>query len=170
MCKAPKEPGVSEKHAELLRLAADLGTEFASLPVSCFEDVQKARAILDDVGSGTKLIAKIDSAAGLMNIDDIAVASDGILLDRGALGWEITPAKLALAQNLVTTKANLEGKLVLTSSEFLQSMLSNPRPTRAEMTDVANAVFQGSGALVLGEETSKGAFPAMSVRTMCDIV
>ncbi|MEW5302336.1 MAG: hypothetical protein WDW36_005135 [Sanguina aurantia] len=134
-------------------------------------DVLDVRAYLDDNGGeDVRIISKIETAEGLRQVDDIIDASDGVLLARGNLGVVIGPEKVALAQALVTTKSNIAGKPVMIARQMLESMVSNPRPTRAEMTDVANAVLDGAHCIVLSSETALGAFPVESLSTACDIV
>lgn len=115
------------------------------------------------------IIAKIGCASGLKALDGIIESADAILIDRSNLGRELSPEKIPLVQNVITTKVNLAGKVVITASEFLLSMLDNPRPTRAEMTDIANAVFQSTDAVMLDAETAIGAFPPECISTICDI-
>ncbi|KAG2495346.1 hypothetical protein HYH03_006615 [Edaphochlamys debaryana] len=139
--------------------------------VQSADDVKFIRKVLDDGGGyNVKIISKIESTAGLINYDAILAESDGIMVARGDLAMEIPSEKVALAQKMMITKANIAGKFVITATQMLESMISAPLPTRAEMTDVANAVFDGTDAVMLSGETANGAFPDKALSTMCAIV
>ncbi|GLI64206.1 hypothetical protein VaNZ11_007398 [Volvox africanus] len=145
--------------------------DFIAMAVNSRNDLASVRGFLDDNGGETiKLIAKIESEDSLRNLDEILEAADAVMVARGKLGMVVTPEKVALAQNVVVTKANVAGKPVIISRQMLESMVGNPRPTRAEMTDVANAVLDGASCLMLCSETAIGTFPADSFRTAANIV
>jgi len=138
--------------------------------VSCKEDIYDVRNFLEENGStDIDLIAKIENRAGVDNIEEIIKASDGIMVARGDMGVEIPYEQLPAIQKKLITECRIIGKRSITATEMLESMISNPRPTRAEISDVANAVYDGTSAIMLSGETAAGKYPVESVRAMSKI-
>ncbi len=137
--------------------------------VSCKQDILDIKAVMGDSVHKIDLIAKIENRAGIDNIDDICTECDGIMIARGDMGVEIPFVELPIIQKALITKCRLLGKRVITATEMLESMIHNPRPTRAETSDVANAVYDGTSAIMLSGETAAGKYPVEAVDTMARI-
>ncbi|MGI6782087.1 MAG: pyruvate kinase [Acholeplasmataceae bacterium] len=164
-------PFISKKDAEDIEFAVKADVDMIALSfVRTREDVNSIRSILRYLDSGhIELISKIESQGAVENLDEILDVSDGIMVARGDLGVEVSLQLVPLYQKKMITKANEHGKPVITATHMLESMIHNPRPTRAEASDVANAILDGSDAIMLSGETAAGEYPVESVQTM-DII
>ncbi len=167
----PSIPAFTPKDREDLLWGIEQGVDLVALSfVRRAEDLLEARRILRQKGASIQIIAKIEKASALKNIDEITEAADGIMIARGDLGVETPLARVPVIQKELIKKANLVGKPVITATQMLESMIDNIRPTRAEAADVANAVLDGSDALMLSEETAVGKYPVDAVQVMSNII
>ena len=170
--KVLKQTYLSEQDKKDLLLGIENHVDFiAASFVSCKQDILDLKAFLSAHGGGSiDIIAKIENRAGVDNIEDICGVCEGIMVARGDLGVEVPFTELPAIQKRLITTCRLLGKRVITATEMLESMIHNPRPTRAEISDVANAVYDGSSAVMLSGESAAGKYPVQSVATMAAIV
>ncbi|KEK12960.1 pyruvate kinase [Lysinibacillus fusiformis] len=161
-------PGITEKDAQDILFGIEQGVDFiAASFVRRAKDVLEIRELLEQNGGGhIQIIPKIENQEGVDNIDEIILVSDGLMVARGDLGVEIPAEEVPLVQKKLILKCNQVGKPVITATQMLDSMQRNPRPTRAEASDVANAIIDGTDAIMLSGETAAGLYPVESVQTM----
>ncbi len=164
-------PYLSEQDKSDLLFGIENDVDFVAASfVSSKADAQAVRDFLDaNGGDKIDIIAKIENRSGVDNIEEICEACDGIMIARGDLGVEIPFVEVPAVQKMLIRKCRLAGKRVITATEMLESMINNPRPTRAEISDVANAVYDGSSAVMLSGESAAGKYPVESVRNMAQI-
>ena len=164
-------PFVSDKDRQDILFGVGQDFDFiAASFVRCADDVKQIRGILNEQGSSDmKILAKIENRQGVDNIDEIVQEADGIMVARGDMGVEIPLQEVPSIQKLIIKKACAAGKIVITATQMLDSMMKNPRPTRAEATDVANAIYDGTSAIMLSGETAAGNYPVQALKTMCQI-
>lgn len=163
-------PFISEKDRGDIIFGCELGFEYIAASFTrTAQDILDIKEILDAHDSNMKIIAKIESMQGVKNVDDILDVADGVMVARGDLGVEVPLEDVPVIQKMIIAKAIKKGKIVVTATQMLDSMIHNPRPTRAEATDVANAVYQGTTAIMLSGETAAGKYPVKAVRTMAKI-
>lgn len=169
--KIMRQKYLSEQDKSDLLFGIRNGVEFVAASfVSCKQDLLDIKNFLkENGGEYIDVIAKIENRHGVDNIDEICSVCEGVMVARGDLGVEVPFTELPAIQKHLITKCRLLGKRVITATEMLESMISNPRPTRAEISDVANAVYDGTSAIMLSGESAAGKFPVESVRTMSEI-
>ena len=168
--KTLKQKYVSEQDRSDILFGIENDVDFIACSfVSCKQDLLDIKAVMGDSVNRIDLIAKIENRTGIDNIDDICTECDGIMIARGDMGVEIPFVELPIIQKALITKCRLLGKRVITATEMLESMIHNPRPTRAETSDVANAVYDGTSAIMLSGETAAGKYPVEAVDTMARI-
>lgn len=163
-------PYISETDMADILFGIEMGYDFlAASFVRCREDIVEVRRILEEHGSDMKIIAKIENMQGIQNLEEILDVSDGIMVARGDMGVEIPLEEVPILQKKMIKLANDQGKHVITATQMLESMIKNPRPTRAETTDIANAIYDGTTAIMLSGESAAGKYPVEAVKTMAKI-
>ena len=163
-------PALTEKDRIFVQWAIDADIDFiAHSFVRCKEDLIAIQEILDQRDSHIKLISKIENQQGIDNLEEILLNCYGVMIARGDLGVEVPAEKIPLIQKAIVDKCRTYRKAVIIATQMLHSMIENPRPTRAEVTDIANAIFQRTDAIMLSGETASGKYPVEAVRTMTKI-
>ncbi|GKH57684.1 pyruvate kinase [Lachnospiraceae bacterium] len=163
-------PYISESDKNDILFGVELGFDIiAASFVRNKEDVLEVRKILDERNSKMMIISKIENMQGIKNLDEIIEVSDGIMVARGDMGVEVPLEEVPVLQKQIIKKAVAKGKQVITATQMLESMMHNPRPTRAETTDIANAIYDGTTAIMLSGEIAQGQYPVEAVQTMARI-
>ena len=168
---AVSEPALTDKDERDLRFGLDQGIDYVALSfIREATDLQQARAVMERHGKTAPLIAKLEKPQAIESLDAILQAADGVMVARGDLGVELAPEDVPPLQKLIIRRANRRGIPVITATQMLESMIAEPTPTRAEASDVANAIWDGTDAVMLSGETAVGAFPVQVVEMMHRIV
>jgi pyruvate kinase len=166
----PELPAITDKDQADLALAAELGADYVALSfVRSADDLEQLRAGLRDHGCDARIVAKIEKVEAYERLDEIIAVSDGVMVARGDYGIEAGVARVPLMQKDTIARATQAGKVVITATQMLESMIHAPEPTRAEVADVANAVIDGTSAVMLSAETSVGTYPIEAVGAMAQI-
>lgn len=160
-------PAVTKKDEADLQFGIANGVDYVAVSfVRKADDLRQVRRLLRQYGAGTPVIAKIEKPEAILNLDAILRACDGVMVARGDLGVEMSPERVPMLQKQIIEAANRRGSLVITATQMLESMIASPRPTRAEASDVANAILDGTDAVMLSGETAIGRFPVEAVEMM----
>lgn len=160
-------PSLTEKDLTDLAWGIDQGVDYVAVSfVRRAEDILAARTRINEAGAAIPIIAKLEKPQALTQLDDILEAADGVMVARGDMGVELPPEDVPIWQKRIIAAANHRQKIVITATQMLESMVHNPRPTRAEVTDVANAIWDGTDAVMLSAETAAGAHPVAAVAVM----
>lgn len=163
-------PYINDTDRADIIFGCELGYDFIAASFArCKEDILEVRRILEEHNSTMKIIAKIENMQGIQNLEEILSVSDGIMVARGDMGVEIPLEEVPVLQKKMIKMAEAQGKHVITATQMLESMIKNPRPTRAEATDIANAIYDGTTAIMLSGESAAGKYPVEAVRTMAKI-
>ncbi len=163
-------PSLTDKDREDLEFAIRLGADYVALSfVRSAEDMRRIRRAITDLGADTPVVAKLEKPEALEELADVVAASDVVMVARGDLGVETSPGAVPVLQKRIIAECRRQRVPVITATQMLESMTHSPRPTRAEASDVANAVFDGTDALMLSGETAIGDYPAETVQMMCTI-
>jgi pyruvate kinase len=158
---------LTPKDVALTEFAVEQGVDFVGVSFATTrEDIMRAKRLIRSRGAPTWVIAKIERKQAVNNIDEIVAESDGIMVARGDLGVEMDVEEIPELQKKIIEKSNAAGKPVITATQMLESMVNNPTPTRAEVTDIANAIIDGTDAVMLSEETAVGSYPVEAVKVM----
>jgi pyruvate kinase len=168
---AVSAPSLTEKDKEDLLFGLDLGIDYVALSfVRSALDLHQMRARLPKTDTPIRIISKIEKPQAIEDLDNIIAVSDGIMIARGDLGVELPPEKVPLLQKIAIQKSRAAGKLTITATQMLESMTENARPTRAEASDVANAILDGTDAVMLSAETASGKYPVRAIEMMAAII
>jgi pyruvate kinase len=163
-------PALTPKDEEDLRFAAGIGVDYVAMSfVRSVSDVVRVQEALEEAGSSARVISKIEKAEAIEDLDAIVKASDGVMVARGDLGVEVSFAEVPLLQKRIIASARAHGRCVITATQMLESMITSPVPTRAEASDIANAILDGTSAVMLSAETASGGYPAEAVRVMDEV-
>lgn len=163
-------PAVTEKDIRDIRFAVEHGFDFiAASFVRHASHLREIRRVIAEAGANIPIIAKVENEEGLANLEEIIREADAVMIARGDLGVSLPPHEVPLVQKMMTRQSNLLGKPVITATQMLDSMRHSPRPTRAEVTDVANAILDGTDAVMLSGETAVGDYPVQAIKMMSEI-
>lgn len=163
-------PYINDSDREDIVFGCEMGFDFIAASFArTKEDILEVRKILDENNSPMKVIAKIENMQGIQNLEEILSVSDGIMVARGDMGVEVPLEEVPILQKKMIKMAESQGKHVITATQMLESMIKNPRPTRAEATDIANAIYDGTTAIMLSGESAAGLYPVEAVKTMARI-